>query len=323
MSELTVPRLAYGAANLGNLYRALTDDEAWSILDAAWDSGIRFYDTAPHYGLGLSERRLGAFLRTKPRDEYVLSTKVGRLLVSNPDGEGTLDTANDFAVPATLRREWDFSEAGVRRSLDESLERLGLDRVDVLYLHDPERHDLASGISSAIPALAAVRDEGLTGAVGIGSMDVTALLAAVRTGLTDLIMIAGRYTLAEQPAALDVLPACEEHGVGVVAASVFNSGLLARAEPDPGGRYEYGAVPPEVFDRAVAIAEICRRFDVELPAAALQFPLRHPSVRTVAVGASRPEQIEQNVRRFETVIPETFWAELDAAGLLDAPGGGA
>lgn len=316
MSELTVPLLAYGAANLGNLYRELTDDEAWAVLDAAWESGIRFYDTAPHYGLGLSERRLGAFLRTKPREEYVLSTKVGRLLVANPEGEGTIDSANDFVVPATLRREWDFTEAGVRRSLDESLERLGLDRVDVLYLHDPERGDLEAGISSAVPALAALRDEGLVGAVGIGSMDVDALLAAVRTGLTDLIMIAGRYTLAEQPAADEVLPACLEHGVGVVAASVFNSGLLARAVPDRSSRYEYGTVPPQVFDRAVAIAEVCRRFDVELPAAALQFPLRHPSVRTVVVGASRPEQIVQNAQRFEAAIPETFWTELDAAGLL-------
>ncbi|MGK9149241.1 aldo/keto reductase [Plantibacter flavus] len=316
MSELTVPRLAYGAANLGNLYRALSDEEAWAVLDAAWESGIRFYDTAPHYGLGLSERRLGAFLQTKPRHEYVLSTKVGRLLVPNPDGEGTLDTANDFAVPATLRREWDASEAGVRRSLDESLERLGLDRVDVLYLHDPERHEPEAGVSSGIPALAALRDEGLVGSVGIGSMDVGALLAAVRTGLTDLIMIAGRYTLAEQPAGAEVLPACVEHGVGVVAASVFNSGLLARAVPDSGGRYEYGAVPAAVFDRAVEIASVCERFGVELPSAALQFPLRHPAVRSVAVGASRPEQIVQNVERASAVIPEGFWTELERAGLL-------
>lgn len=316
MPDLLVPRLAYGAANLGNLYRELSDEEAWAILDAAWDHGVRFYDTAPHYGLGLSERRLGAFLRTKPRDEYVLSTKVGRLLVPNPAGEGSLDTDNDFVVPATLRREWDASEDGVRRSLDESLERLGLDHVDVLYLHDPERNDPDSGVAEGIPALAALRDEGLVGAVGIGSMDVDALLAAVRTGLTDLIMIAGRYTLAEQPAAAEVLPACLEHGVGVVAASVFNSGLLARAVPDRDGRYEYGAVPPEVFDRAVGIAEICRRFEVELPAAALQFPLRHPAVRTVAVGASRPEQMVQNVERFEAPIPETFWTELHTRGLL-------
>ncbi|KQM16177.1 aldo/keto reductase [Plantibacter sp. Leaf171] len=316
MPELLVPRLAYGAANLGNLYRELGDDEAWAILDTAWEHGVRFYDTAPHYGLGLSERRLGAFLRTKPRDEYVLSTKVGRLLVPNPDGAGTLDTDNDFVVPATLRREWDASESGVRRSLDESLERLGIDHVDVLYLHDPERNDPESGIAEGIPALAALRDEGLVGAVGIGSMDVEALLAAVRTGLTDLIMIAGRFTLAEQPAAAEVLPACLDHGVGVVAASVFNSGLLARSVPDPDGRYEYGAVPSEVFDRAVAIAEVCRRFDVELPAAALQFPLRHPAVRTVAVGASRPEQMVQNIERFEAPIPETFWAELQASGLL-------
>src|SRR6478609_5788946 len=201
-------RLGYGAANVGNLFRALTDDQAWAILDAAWDAGIRYYDTAPHYGLGLSERRLGAFLRTKPRDEFVISTKAGRLLRPNPDHDGGLDLAADFHVPTTLRREWDFSEAGIRASLEESLERLGLDRVDVLYLHDPERHDLDLALREAFPALEQLRAEGTARAIGIGSMVSEALAAAVESADLDLVMIAGRYTLLEQPAADAVLPAC-------------------------------------------------------------------------------------------------------------------
>ncbi|OZB81997.1 aldo/keto reductase, partial [Microbacterium sp. 13-71-7] len=156
-----IPALGYGAANVGNLFRPLTDDEAWAVLDAAWESGIRLFDTAPHYGLGLSERRLGAFLQTKPRDEYVLSTKAGRLLRPNPDhAAGGLDTANDFFVPDELQRVWDFSEAGISASLDESRERLGIERIDILYLHDPERHDLDLALAEAFPALESLRAEG-------------------------------------------------------------------------------------------------------------------------------------------------------------------
>ena len=167
--RLTVPTLCHGAANVGNLFRELSDDDAWAVLDAAWESGIRFYDTAPHYGLGLSERRLGAFLQTKPRDEYVLSTKVGRLLRPNPDHAGGLDTANDFHVPDDLQRVWDFSADGIRTSLDESRERLGIERIDLLYLHDPERHDLDLALAEALPALEQLRADGEVTALGIGS----------------------------------------------------------------------------------------------------------------------------------------------------------
>jgi D-threo-aldose 1-dehydrogenase len=308
--------LSYGAANVGNLFRALSDEDAHAVLDAAWDAGIRSYDTAPHYGLGLSERRLGAFLATKPRDEFVLSTKVGRLLRPNPEGAGELDLAHDFHVPTDLRREWDLSADGIRRSLDESLERLGLDRVDVLYLHDPERHSLQEGVDSAIPALAGLRDEGLVSAVGVGSMSTDALVASAETGAIDLLMVAGRYTLAEQPAARDVFPACERNGVGVVVASVFNSGLLAQDTPSREGRYEYGSVPDDVFERVSAIAGVCAEFDVALPQAALQFVSRHPLVRTVVIGASRPEQIRQNAERMSAPAPDALWQRLEAEGLV-------
>ena len=298
--------LGHGAANLGNLYRPMSDEDAWAVLDAAWEYGIRAFDTAPHYGLGLSERRLGAFLATKPRTEYVVSTKVGRLLRPSPETADRLDEPNQFAVPAALKRVWDFSADGIRAGLEESLERLGLDNVDVLYLHDPDEHDLAADLATGVPAVAALRDEGLVTAVGIGSKSTEALVAAVRTEALDLAMVAGRYTLLEQ--ADEVVAACRETGVGIVAAAIFNSGLLAR--PRPGGRYEYGDVPPEVLDRARRIADVCERHGVTLPEAALQFPLREPAVRSVVVGAATPEQVRENVRRMEVEIPEALWDEL-------------
>jgi D-threo-aldose 1-dehydrogenase len=306
VAEPELGPLGHGAANVGNLYRAMTDEDARAVLEAAWESGIRYFDTAPHYGLGLSERRLGAFLATKPRAEYVVSTKAGRLLRASPETAGRLDDANQFAVPAALRRVWDFSADGIRASLEESLERLGLAEVDVLYLHDPDEHDLDADLATGVPALAALRDEGLVKAVGIGSKSTAALVAAVRTRMLDLVMVAGRYTLLEQ--ADEVVAACRETGVAIVAAAVFNSGLLST--PRPGGRYEYGAVPPELLARAARLAEICERHGVTLPDAALQFPLREPAVRSVVVGAATPEQVRENARRMEVEIPEALWDEL-------------
>ena len=317
-----MPTLGYGAANLGNLFRELSDEAAWGVLDAAWQSGVRYYDTSPHYGLGLSERRLGEFLRTKPRDEYVVSTKVGRLLRPNPDAQpGELDLPNNFLVPATLRREWDASEAGVRRSVEESLERTGLDRFDVIYLHDPERYDLDGAIATALPALERLRDEGATDRVGVGSMTPSALARCVKEAQLDLIMIAARYTLLEQPAAAEVLPACVERGTEVVAASVFNSGLLARDTPSRDSRYEYGEVPEAMWQRVTRIAAMCAAHDVALPVAAAQFPLRHPSVVSVVLGGNAPEQLAQNAERMRASVPQGLWDELQAAGLIDDIGG--
>lgn len=313
---LTVPTLGYGAANVGNLFRELSDEEALAVLNAAWDSGVRYFDTAPHYGLGLSERRLGAFLQTKPRDEYVLSTKVGRLLRPNPQSDGGLDTANDFHVPDDVQRVWDFSADGIRASLDESRERLGIERIDLVYLHDPERHDLDLAVAEALPALEQLRADGEVAAIGIGSMVSDALATAVRAADLDLVMVAGRYTLLEQPAAADVLPACQERGTGIVAASVFNSGLLASSEPRRDGRYEYGELPDELWDRVVRIARICAAHDVPLPAAAVQFPLRSDVVRSVVVGGSRPAQLRQNAQFAAVDIPEALWEELAAEGLI-------
>ena len=308
--------LGLGAANLGNLFHAMTDDQAAAILEAAWQGGIRYFDTAPHYGLGLSERRLGAFLATKPRDEFVVSTKVGRRLVPSPATAHLLDDPNDFVVPAATKREWDFSADGIRRGLEDSLERLGLDSVDVLYLHDPEEYDLDAALRTGLPALAALRDEAVVTAIGVGSKQVAPLLAAVRTDAIDLVMVAGRYTLLEQPARAELIPACRERGVGMVAAAVFNSGLLATSNPTADARYEYRPAPAEMLRRARRIERVCAEFGVDLPAAALQYPLGEEAVRAVVVGAATAGQVRANLRRLGSEIPDRLWERLGAEGLV-------
>ena len=318
MAELSLSRLGYGAANLGNFHRELTDEESWAILDAAWEVGIRYFDTAPHYGLGLSEIRLGAFLRTKPRSEFVVSTKVGRLIRPNPEGRGTLDLENDFHVPADRMRVWDFRSSGIRASVEESLKRLGLDSVDILFLHDPERFDLERGIDEALPTLVDLRAEGSVTQIGVGSMDNAALLAAAQSGVIDLLMVAGRYTLAEQPALVDVIPACERNGAGVVNASIFNSGILASSHPGRNARYEYGDAPAELLERVRSIAATCEEFGVELPTAALQFAGRHPVVRSVVVGGSSPAQLRDSARRMDESVPDELWAVLAERELVPA-----
>lgn len=315
-AQLPLGPLGLGCADVGNLYRPLTDEQAHAVLEAAWDAGVRYFDTAPHYGLGLSERRLGAFLATRPREQYVVSTKVGRLLRPSPETADRLDDEHQFAVPASLRRVWDTSADGIRRSLDESLARLGLDRVDVLYLHDPEEDDLARALAHAVPALVALREEGTVTAVGVGSKSTEALVASVRTGALDVVMVAGRYTLAEQPAAAELLPACRTAGVGVVAASAYGTGLLSGAPLDERARYDYAGVPAEVLARTRAVAQVCAAHGVALPVAALRFPLREPAVRSVVVGAATPAHVRENVARVRTPVPDALWAELRDRGLV-------
>lgn len=311
---LELPRLGFGAAQLGNIFRVTTDEEADGAVRAAWDAGIRYFDTAPHYGVGTSERRLGERLAGYPREEYLVSTKVGRLLVPGP-GTGD-DLENGFHVPDDLVRRWDWTEAGVRRSHAESLERLGLDRVDILFAHDPEEGPADAAIEEGLPALAAMREEGLVSAVGVGSKDADVLTRAVRTGLIDLVMLSGRYTLLEQAASAELLEACVEHEVGVVAVSVFNSGLLSRHQVAEDAHYEYAQAPAELIARAREYAAIAERHGVTLPDLAVQYPLRHPAVRTVALGMRTAAQVESNAERMGVEIPEAAWedvARLEAA----------
>jgi D-threo-aldose 1-dehydrogenase len=310
---VAVTELGFGAAVIGNLYRATSEHEAADAVAAAWDAGIRYFDTAPHYGLGLSEQRLGAALRDYPRDEYVLSSKVGRLLVTNEHPQGT-DTEG-FAVPDDLRREWDFSKDGVLRSIEATLERTGLDRLDIVYLHDPDEHWMQAA-DQAMPALAELRDQGVIGAIGAG-MNQTAMLARfLRETAADLVMLAGRYTLLDQSALDDVLPAAAESGKSVVAVGVFNSGLLSRDRPVHGAKYDYQDAPSEVVARARAIAEVCEAHGSTLPAAAIAFPFTHPVVVNVTLGMRTREQVERNARLHADPVPEALWAELRDQGLI-------
>ncbi|MBN6037189.1 aldo/keto reductase [Amycolatopsis sp. 195334CR] len=305
-------RWGLGCAQLGNLYTAITDSAAAATVERAWVEGVRYFDTAPHYGLGLSERRLGAALAGLPRSEFVVSTKVGRLLVPDPAGAGRRDDQG-FDVPAAYRRVWDFSRDGVRRSLEASLTRLGLDRVDVVYVHDPDAH-FAAALDGAVPALAELRDQGVIGAVGVGMNQAAMPAEFVRRADLDVVLVAGRYTLLDQPALDELLPLCADRGVAVVAAGVFNGGILAT--PSPGTMYDYAEAPPELVARAERIARVCARHGVELPQAAIALPAGHPAVTSVLLGAQSPAQVSANLARARRPVPAGLWAELTEAGLL-------
>lgn len=308
--SIDLPPLGFGAAQLGNLYRSTTEEEARGAVDAAWESGLRYFDTAPHYGLGLSEHRLGRALADRPRGEYLLSTKVGRLLREGP-GDGD-DLDHGFAVPDDRRRVWDVSADGVRRSLEESLVRLGLDRIDIAYLHDPEEGPEDRAITEALPALESLRAEGIIGRIGVGSKSVAVIERAIAAADLDVVMLSGRYTLLEQPAAATLLPLCADRDVEVVAVSVFNSGILARSEPPDDARYEYGQAPQALLARARRIAALASAYDVELPDLAIQFPLRHPAIRSVVLGMRTARQVRDNVARAQVTVPEELWSEIDA-----------
>jgi D-threo-aldose 1-dehydrogenase len=315
---LSVGPYGFGVAPIANLGREVDEDVALAALDAAWGAGVRYFDAAPHYGLGLGERRLGKFLATKPRDEFILSTKVGRLLV---DGQnGVQPDAEGFAVNSVLTRRRDYSADGVRRSLDESLDRMGLDRIDVVFVHDPDDY-YAEALDGALPALDALRRDGTIASYGAGMNQTEALADFIRNSDLDIVMCAGRYTLLEQTALDDLLPTALARNVSVVAAAVFNSGLLARDRPAADQTYNYAAAPASLLEKATAIADVCESHGVSLPAAASQFALGHPAVATVCTGARSPEQVRRNAGLFDVEIPAGLWSDLVSAGLLrsDSP----
>ena len=312
-----VSSIGFGAASLGNLHRETSDEEAADAVAAAWEGGIRSFDTAPHYGLGLSERRLGAALAGRPRDEFSVSTKVGRLLVPNPaptgrDGEG-------FAVPDDLVRRWDFSRDGILASLEGSLQRLGLDRVDVLLAHDP---DVAGpdAAMQALPTLLELREQGVVTAIGVGTNSTRQAAELVADGRIDVVMLAGRHSLLEQGALDSVLDPAAAAGISVIAVGVFNAGLLAADRPEPGALYDYRPAPPELIERARRIAEVCEAHGVSLPVAALAYARAHPAVAGVALGMRTREQVAENLARAAVAVPDALWGALAREGLI-IPGG--
>jgi len=316
-SGLALTEIGMGAAQFGNLFQETTDEVSTAAVRDAWEGGIRYFDTAPHYGLGLSERRLGAALADYPRDEYILSTKVGRLLEPSPSTAGELDDQG-FVVPASTKRVWDFSRDGVLRSVEASLERLGLDRIDIVYLHDPDDHFEAAS-STGVSALIELREQGVIRAVGAGMNQAPLLAELIRRADVDLVMAAGRFTLVDPSALDDLLPLAASRGVGVVAAAAYNSGLLSNAAVSDDAYFDYGPAPVELIARAREIARLCEAHGVTLPDAAVQYPLLHPAVVSVVLGLRSPAHVASTLTRYHAEIPRALWAELFDSGLVVDP----
>jgi D-threo-aldose 1-dehydrogenase len=301
--------LVFGGAPIAGLYAPVSDEAAAATLQAAWDAGIRAFDTAPHYGAGLSERRIGEFLAGRPRAKFVVSTKVGRRLVPTT---GPVDGAEQFYETPALSRVRDYSADGALRSLEDSLRRLRLGRADIALIHDPDDH-LAEALDGAYPALARLRADGTVGAIGVGVNSVSVAEWFVARCDLDCVLVAGRYTLLDDSAAASLFPLCLARGVAVLAAGVFNSGILA--DPADGARYDYTPAAPAVLAHARRIAEICARYDVPVAAAALRYVLRHPAVTAAVVGARTPEEIRADAAYLGLPIPDALWADLS----LDQP----
>lgn len=304
---ISLTELGFGAAGLGNMFDPVSDEQAAETLAAAWECGVRYFDTAPHYGLGLSERRVGEALAAHPREDFVVSTKVGRLIV--PRHPPTERDDDIFAVPGDLRREWDFSRDGVLRSIEASLERLGLDRLDIVYVHDPEVSGIPDAAATATATLVELRDEGVVGAVGIGSNDAGAVTDLLRTTDIDTAMLAGRHTLLDQIGSDSVFEAAA--GRSIVAAAVFNSGLLSRARPSSGATYDYAPASKDLIDRADLLADVVEAHGCTLPSAALAFPLRNAQVAAVVAGMRTPGEVRENADRLLHGWPEEMWADLE------------
>lgn len=304
-TALLVTELGFGGSGVGNLYRELTDALADATVEAAWESGIRYFDTAPHYGLGLSEKRIGRILAQCRREDFVLSTKVGRILEINPSPAGSDLAYAGFAVPDSLRRRFDFSREGVRHSLESSINRLGLDRIDIAMVHDPDDH-IDQAISEAIPALIELREQGIISAVGVGMTQPWPLLRIVRETAVDVVMLGGRWTLLDH-SGREVLDTCAARGVSVIVAAPFNSGLLASPWPQDDARYDYLPASAEILARARRLAEYCSDYQITLPQAALHFPLRHPAVVSVVAGVQSPQEVRSDAAWLAATVPDGFW----------------
>jgi D-threo-aldose 1-dehydrogenase len=298
-----ISRLSLGTAAIGGLYTSVSDEDCTETILTAVDNGINFIDTAPHYGKGTSERRIGRALAGRDRSTFVISTKIGRLLVPS-----TTDI-DDFFMDAdnTVERKFDFSASGVRQSLEGSLERLGMDSVEVLFIHDPDENADAA-IIEAYPELDRMRSEGMIKAIGVGMNQCETPTRVIKETDIDMVLIAGRYSLLDQRALIELLPTALERNVDIIAAGVFNSGILAN--PVKGATYDYVPASDELLAKAVRIREVLDGHQVSLTSAALQFPLRHPAVKSVLVGCRSAAEVKTNIEAFNTPIENKVWDDL-------------
>lgn len=307
-----VTRLGFGTAPIGGMYAAVTDEAGTAVSQHAWDIGVRYFDTAPLYGYGRAEERLAPVLSVVPRDSFALSTKVGRVIVEVP-GAGEAHE-NWRGVPGN-RPTWDYSRDGVLRSIEDSLRRLRVDRIDVVFIHDPDDH-WQRAIDEAFPTLAELRSQGVIRAIGAGMNQSEMLARFVREGDMDVLLVAGRYTILDQDALADLLPLCEQQGVKVVIGGAMNSGILA--DPKPGATFNYRPAPDHLVARAQAIRAICERHAVHVRDAAIQFPLAHPAVVSVAAGVRTAAHLDDYPTAMRQAIPPAMWQELRAEGLIAA-----
>lgn len=321
---LKVNRLGLGGAPLAGLYQGVTDEAAARVVDTYLGHGLGFFDTAPLYGSGVSETRLGAALSSRERgrsrnapvrEPFVLATKVGRLLV--PDPTRDQDVWSDDLPP--VGPVFDYSYDGTLRSLEESLSRLGLDQVDILHIHDPDNH-YEEAMEGSFRALVRLREAGVIRAVGVGMNQAKMLARFAAEGDFDCFLCAGRYTLVDHTALKRLLPLCEERNISIIIGGPYNSGVLAQGAVD-GAKFDYRKAPPHIMEKVRRVEAICGRHETPLKAAALQFPLAHPAVAAVIPGARSSGEVDENVRMFEVEIPADFWSELREEGLVpeDAP----
>ena len=317
-TALTVTKFGLGTAPLAGLFEAVEESKGIGVIERAWDAGIRFFDTAPLYGHGLAETRLGKVLKQKPRNEFTLASKVGRLLRADVPPE----PGQSFRGTPPVNPMFDFSYDGAMRSVEESLERLGLERIDILHIHDPDDH-YEEALNGAYRALDRLRSDGVIGAVSAGMNQAEMLTRFAREANFDCFLLAGRYTLLDQVALEELLPECVQRGITIIAGGVYNSGILA--DPKPGAHYNYQTAPADLLERARRIRDVCDRHGVPLKAAAVQFPLGHPAVSCVVVGCRSAAQLDESIEMFEFEIPPALWHDLKSVGLLPdnapTPGG--
>ena len=310
-SGLQVTRLGLGCAAIGGLYGDIPDDQATQVVHKALDLGLNLFDTAPLYGSGKSEERLGRALRDVPRDAYVLASKVGRLLVASDDDQRD---GSIFDNPPPFKPVFDFSYDGVMRSLEESLKRLGVDRIDILHIHDPDAH-WKEAIEGAYPALERLRSEGVISAVSAGMNQWEMLARFAREGDFDCFLLAGRYSLLDQSALDELLPLCTEKNIGIMAGGTYNSGILAKGAK-PGATYNYGEAPADIMQKAQAIEAVAERHGVDVKAAASQFVFAHPAITCIIPGTRQPARVEENFNLLIDEIPSAFWDDLRAENLV-------
>ncbi|MBT0782785.1 aldo/keto reductase [Paracoccus sp. pheM1] len=324
-TDLEVTGFAFGTAPVGNIFREIDDQTSRAMFDHAWDAGVRYFDTAPMYGHGLSELRTSEALRWRNRDDFVLSSKVGRLL--RPARRDSIDFA-PWVNAAPFTMEFDYSYDGTMRAFEDSLQRLALERIDILFIHDIDVYTRGSeqpevfrqAMDGCYKALARLRDDKMVKAIGVGVNEWQVCHEALKQRDFDCFLLAGRYTLLEQDALDEFLPLCEERGAAVVVGGGFNSGILATGAK-PGAKYNYAPAPAEIMDRVAKIEAVCAEYDVPLPAAALQFVVAHPAVPSFCAGTRTVRQLEQNLAWMDHPIPAEFWQALKDKGLLrgDAP----